>query len=244
MTTNKKTTARTCKVWNCPTAIRGFYIYCKEHNEAQKRGEIDDCPGCGRGKEAKYDTCSECRSSGQANGKEAGTKGKGKTYRREYSPAWDAADAEASEFYIYILKLDDGSFYAGQTREIRERLMEHRDGTTKSTAGKNPKLAWFSTVTSREEATGLEVKLKRLCDKNPVKSDGGFANSKTLLRSWILADAIPRKCYRTQFPVKESAWLARYVASDRSRGLMRALKRARCVVIPRNKGGRVPGWGK
>jgi predicted GIY-YIG superfamily endonuclease len=45
--------------------------------------------------------------------------------------------------------------------------MEHRDGTTQSTAGKNPKLVWFSTLSSRDEATELEVKLKRLCDQNP-----------------------------------------------------------------------------
>ena len=72
--------------------------------------------------------------------------GSRKTYRREHSDAWEAKDAEANDFYVYVLKLDDGSFYAGQTREIRERLLEHRDGTTKSTAGRNPKLVWFSTV--------------------------------------------------------------------------------------------------
>ena len=57
-------------------------------------------------------------------------------YREEHSDSWSAGDADASEFYIYVLKLNDGTFYAGQTREIRERLMEHRDGTTKTTAGR------------------------------------------------------------------------------------------------------------
>ena len=65
------------------------------------------------------------------------------------------------------MKLEDGSFYAGQTREIRERLMEHRDGMTKSTAGKDPKLVWFTTVTTREQATDYEVQVKRVCDGNP-----------------------------------------------------------------------------
>lgn len=146
---------KTCKMWNCSTGVPSFLAWCRIHNEARKRGDIDDCPGCGRGKEAKYPTCPECRSA------------HGKAYRREYSPAWDARDAAAEEFYIYILKLDDGAFYAGQTREIRERLMEHRDGTTKATAGKSPRLVWFSTVSSRDEATKLEVQLKKLCDKNP-----------------------------------------------------------------------------
>ena len=88
-------------------------------------------------------------------------------YKREHSERWEAGDAEATEFYVYILKLDRGRFYAGQTRELRERLMEHRDGLTKSTAGQNPKLVWFSTVPTREEAVTVEVELKRLCDKNP-----------------------------------------------------------------------------
>jgi predicted GIY-YIG superfamily endonuclease len=45
--------------------------------------------------------------------------------------------------------------------------MEHRDGDTKSTAGKNPKLVWSGTVQTRDEATRLEVELKRIYDKNP-----------------------------------------------------------------------------
>ena len=90
-----------------------------------------------------------------------------RSYRREHSDSWEAGDADATEFYVYILKLDDGSFYAGQTREIRERLMEHRDGATKSTARKKPKLVWFSTVSTRDEATVLEVQVKKLCDRNP-----------------------------------------------------------------------------
>ena len=87
--------------------------------------------------------------------------------RREHSPRWGAGDAQANEFYVYILKLDDGGLYAGQTRELRERLMEHRDGTTRSTAGRNPRLVWFSTVATREEATETELELKQLYDRNP-----------------------------------------------------------------------------
>ena len=87
--------------------------------------------------------------------------------RREDSAAWAAGDAEANEFYVYILKLNDGSFYAGQTREFRERLMEHRDGMTKSTARRDPRLVWFATVPTREQAADYEVQFKRVCDQNP-----------------------------------------------------------------------------
>ena len=43
---------------------------------------------------------------------------------------------------------------------------EHRDGKTKSTAGKNPLLVWFDVVDTREEAAEGEAYLKELIDKN------------------------------------------------------------------------------
>ena len=85
----------------------------------------------------------------------------------ESSPAWEAGDAEARSFHVYILKLDGGEFYAGQTRELRERLSEHRDGRTQSTAGRNPKLVWFTEVSSRQDAKELELELKKSIDRNP-----------------------------------------------------------------------------
>ncbi|MYC97526.1 MAG: hypothetical protein F4X14_21445 [Caldilineaceae bacterium SB0661_bin_32] len=76
-------------------------------------------------------------------------------------------DAIATEFFTYILKLEGGLFYVGQTRELRERLMEHRDGLVKTTSGKNPRLVWFTTVSSREQSLALESKLYRLNKRNP-----------------------------------------------------------------------------
>ena len=76
-------------------------------------------------------------------------------------------DATATEFFVYILKLEGGTFYTGQTRELRERLSEHKDGRVKSTAGKTPQLVWFTSVPSRNAATSLEVELKKLVDTNP-----------------------------------------------------------------------------
>ncbi len=144
-----------CKFWDCDNLIRAGHFYCYRHYQDYRNGGVDECSECGRGKDSQYDLCLECFN-------------KQPSYRREYSDAWEEGDAKATkEFYVYILKLDGGKFYAGQTREIRERLMEHRDGTTMSTAGKNPKLVWFTTVSTRDQATELEVELKRLCDKNP-----------------------------------------------------------------------------
>ena len=181
---------------------RSRYDYCSDHYRELKAGKINECPGCGRAKDAKYPTCIACKDKPKSAVKEAvkgvvkgAVKGaiegavksaarsenSGKTrarydrYKEEHSDSWSAGDADASEFYIYVLKLNDGTFYAGQTREIRERLMEHRDGTTKTTAGKDPKLVWFSTVSTRKQATELEVMIKKICDRNPRE-----------IRRWIL----------------------------------------------------------
>ena len=75
-----------------------------------------------------------------------------------------AADKDADRFFVYILMQNDGDYYIGITSELRERLHEHRFNMSDSTAGKEPKLQWFTTVRTRAEAADLEVKLKQLKD--------------------------------------------------------------------------------
>ena len=178
----RRTTGKTCRYWNCNEKVT--YDFCVKHYRELKSGQVDDCPGCGRAKDSKYPTCLDCKDR-PTNAVKESAKGaiKGATksqsrkgprarydrYREEHSDSWSAGDADVSEFYVYVLKLNDGTFYAGQTREIRERLMEHRDGTTKTTAGKDPKLVWFSTVSTRKQATELEVIVKKICDRNPER---------------------------------------------------------------------------
>ena len=50
------------------------------------------------------------------------------------------ADKDADRFFVYILLLNSGEYYVGQTREIHERLHEHRNNQNRSTKGKEPKL--------------------------------------------------------------------------------------------------------
>ena len=75
-------------------------------------------------------------------------------------------DDDSDVFYVYLLLLDDGSYYAGQTRELGPRYLEHTSGQTKSTKGKNPKLVWFTRVRTREEAREYEKFLNRLRKDN------------------------------------------------------------------------------
>lgn len=83
-------------------------------------------------------------------------------YQVENSPAWERADANASYFYTYILRMDGGEFYVGHTRELPERLSEHRDNKVSTTKGKAPELVWFTELRTREEATKLEAELKQV----------------------------------------------------------------------------------
>ena len=63
---------------------------------------------------------------------------------------------------MYILNLDGGEYYVGQTRELHERLLEHRNNMSRGTKGRNPKLVWFTTASTRDEAVGLERYLQQL----------------------------------------------------------------------------------
>ena len=164
--------AEKCAFCECDIAIDPQYDLCIRHNRARQRGTIDKCPRCWRFKGKRYQLCSFCNSAkaaGEPVAPEKVSKG-GRDQRRyqlESSPVWEAGDADARSFHVYVLKLEGGEFYAGQTRELRERLSEHRDGRTQSTAGRKPKLVWFTEVSSRKDAAELEVELKKAIDRNP-----------------------------------------------------------------------------
>ena len=153
--------AGVCRYQDCERGIRPWFELCVSHNEAKKNGEIDLCSGCGGYKEVKFPRCRDCYAAGKSDGSQRVGK-----YEPEANPKWDAADRAEDVFFVYILKLDGGKFYAGHTRELRERMGEHRDGKTASTAGQNPRLVWFDTVDTRAEAAEAEACLKGLIDHN------------------------------------------------------------------------------
>ena len=64
--------------------------------------------------------------------------------------------------YKDILKGNNAKYYVGQTRDLRARLSEHRDGKTRSTAGSNIQLQYFEEFKTRKEAELREVALKKL----------------------------------------------------------------------------------
>ncbi|MBC8281849.1 MAG: GIY-YIG nuclease family protein [Chloroflexi bacterium] len=161
-----------CVFWDCAIPTGQGQVFCEDHFQDSLAGKIDECPECHRAKHNQYDVCLDCydkRTKPGPTKKASPVKpAKPRRYTPESSPTWDKKrDAESKQFFAYILKLDGGEFYAGQTRELRERLSEHMDGRTRSTVGKNPKLVWFTTLASRKDATEMEVELKKLIDSNP-----------------------------------------------------------------------------
>lgn len=149
--------SKICRHQDCPNDIPPWFNLCVPHNADKRKGEISQCSNCERYKPDKYPRCRNCNAEQNK-------------YEPESDPTWDDDSGhEDNEFFIYILKLDDGKFYAGHTRELRERMGEHRDGKAKSTADKNPLLVWFEIVDTRKEAAEREAQLKELIDKNERK---------------------------------------------------------------------------
>ena len=53
------------------------------------------------------------------------------------------AKLERTTYHVYVLKLNDGGFYVGQTTNLAIRIREHKDGLQSQTKGKNSKLVYF-----------------------------------------------------------------------------------------------------
>jgi len=165
--------SRSCAFCDCSRPVRGGRSLCREHADQYADGLIDECPDCGRFKYACFELCFDCHGRHAASPPtsprdvRSAIAERRSPYETEHSTAWEAGDQGVEEFYVYILRLDDGSFYAGQTRDLRTRLMEHRDGLTWSTKDRNPALVWFVTTNSRGAAEEYEAKIKQFIERNP-----------------------------------------------------------------------------
>jgi len=165
--TNKRRTGiRKCQYWNCSNTVRANHFLCYEHYQDLEDYLINKCPECGRYKDVQYDTCKDCFSTLKKKGIE---KRPSSPARIEHSKAWEKSDEGVEKFFVYILKDDKAEFYIGQTRDLRTRLGEHRDGKTKSTSGRNLKLQLFEEFSSRKSAELREAELKNLLKSNERK---------------------------------------------------------------------------
>lgn len=64
-------------------------------------------------------------------------------------------------YYVYLLKLKDGSIYTGSTPALEDRVKEHEKGLAESTKNLRPvNLVWYCGFTDRIKALRFERYLK------------------------------------------------------------------------------------
>ena len=74
------------------------------------------------------------------------------------------ADRDARlQFWVYILRCADGSFYTGHTDNLEARLWQHEQGICCDwTRKRRPvELAWADTAPTRRDALEFEMRVKR-----------------------------------------------------------------------------------
>ncbi len=73
-------------------------------------------------------------------------------------------------FFTYILESEiDGSFYIGQTKSLKSRILKHNKGYNKSTKANRPrKLKFSKEFETRSDAYKAEQYLKKLKSREAV----------------------------------------------------------------------------
>jgi len=143
-----------CAAWNCEATASYDKPLCYPHwLEWDARG-LRECAQChgffndhgfvladvwnpGKGMELMCNTC-----GAYATNTPAAT-----AYKNDNLPRSPIAHADITltDRYVYILTLEDASFYVGQTTNLYIRMQEHSDGATEATRGKFPRLVYYET---------------------------------------------------------------------------------------------------
>ena len=143
--------ATECAYAGCGKDVPADHYLCIYHYSRHQAGKAGPCPseGCRRFRSMDYERCADC----------------GRAAAPESDPAWTPGDEGSGAFYAYLL-LQGGQFYAGHTRDLRERLWEHHSGDCRATSprvdGDPARLVWFQEFASREVAADRELELKQL----------------------------------------------------------------------------------
>ena len=155
-----------CEYVGCDNQTPANHFLCSFHYDVLLDGFIDVCPICRRFKPNGYELCRDCEYGKRVKPRSAKNISRNE-YKSEHSDKWKHNKEGEGPFFAYILKLSDGTFYPGHTDDLRSRRWEHKDGTTRSTAGRNPKLQYFEIFPTRDKARSREDELKPICKSNP-----------------------------------------------------------------------------
>ena len=73
-------------------------------------------------------------------------------------------------YYVYILLLKNGQLYTGYTRDLKQRLRDHKYGKVASTAKRRPhKLVHYEAYSEKSDAKRRELFLKKSEGKKLLK---------------------------------------------------------------------------
>jgi len=74
-------------------------------------------------------------------------------------------------FFIYVLECNDGYFYTGYTKNLNNRIKEHKKGLVKSTKNRLPiSLLYFEGCKNQQDATHREKYLKSTYGKRYIRN--------------------------------------------------------------------------
>ena len=157
-----------CRFWDCDRGTG--YTWCYEHYGAFKKGEVDLCPGCGKGKWLKFGVCGRCR------GQEVGGDERSRVDSNRAEEVAEIAERPVfggvAVYFVYLLSVDGKGWYAEYSDDVDERLREHRSGRVRFTAGRGVELRWFGMVPTREQAVELQGQLRLIGERDPRELDG------------------------------------------------------------------------
>ena len=63
--------------------------------------------------------------------------------------------------YVYVLKNEKEEIHVGQTKDIKERVRQHKAGANKSTKNQQWTLVYYEASKSRDDALIREKRLKQ-----------------------------------------------------------------------------------
>jgi len=69
-------------------------------------------------------------------------------------------------YYVYILRLSNGDYYAGSTQDLPKRFEKHNNGEVSHTSKYRPlSLVWYSAFENKQKAVNFEDYFKTASGK-------------------------------------------------------------------------------
>lgn len=81
------------------------------------------------------------------------------------------SDKSDKKYYVYLLLIENGSYYCGYTDDVEKRFQKHLSGKgAKYTRANKPlKIAWQKEFDSKSEALKEEYRIKHLPHSEKIK---------------------------------------------------------------------------